>query len=306
MLRNLFCLDGRVETDPEALVTAENAFEYHRPPWKEPEIPNQARPIEYLFCDDEVAVVAKPTRVPVLPGGLYYENTVLMILKEQEDPKGSTNALNAPVHRLGRGTTGALVLARTAASRRYLMKAFQDHEIEKTYLAIMQGLVEKDQFDVTQPIGKVPYKLCKLDGFLWSAVDSADAKPSFSSFKVLYRSKEKNITVCEVRITTGRPHQIRIHSAFAGHPLFGDPLYLPGGLPDENVVAESGTDDDEVTDDDDTKRDGSLPGDCGYFLHSWKVKFLHPIDKRPIEIVCEPPPEFKAVLPESCPLFAPS
>jgi 23S rRNA pseudouridine1911/1915/1917 synthase len=284
--------------DPTEPVCAGDALEYLRPPWIEPSIPTYSTPITYIYCDADVAIISKPTEVPCLPGGLYYENTVLMLLKKQSDPLGNPEALNAPVHRLGRGTTGALVLARTASARRFLMKAFQDHLVEKTYLAIMQGIVEKDQFDVTQPIGKVPYRLCKLSGFLWSASDAKDAKRSFSSFSVLARDTEKNMTLCKVRITTGRPHQIRIHSAFSGHPLVGDPLYLPGGLPDEKIIADSANasqlSDDAVTDDDESARDGSLPGDCGYFLHSWKVKIPHPDGTKSVDITCPPPPAFDA------------
>ena len=74
--------------------------------------------------------------------------------------------------------------------------------------------------------------------------------------------------IVEVRIPTGRPHQIRIHLAFAGHPLVGDPLYGPGGQP----LPEPG-----------------LPGDGGYRLHAWKLGLRHPITGAQVEIECAPP-----------------
>jgi 23S rRNA pseudouridine1911/1915/1917 synthase len=81
-----------------------------------------------------------------------------------------------------------------------------------------------------------------------------------------------DVSLLEVRIKTGRPHQIRIHLAFAGHPLAGDPLYAAGG----------------------TIRDpDALPGDCGYLLHAERLYFRHPVIKSDFEIRCLPPPELE-------------
>jgi 23S rRNA pseudouridine1911/1915/1917 synthase len=77
-----------------------------------------------------------------------------------------------------------------------------------------------------------------------------------------------------VDIPTGRPHQIRIHCAAAGYPLFGDPLYRIGGLPvDAGAVP-----------------GGAVPGDCGYFLHSWRIRFSDPEAGVPVQVVAPPPP----------------
>jgi len=87
--------------------------------------------------------------------------------------------------------------------------------------------MEKDEYLVNQPIGQIKTSSIKYSSFFWVASDQG--KPSTSHFKVLKRDFEKSISICEVTITTGRPHQIRIHSAFLGHPLFNDPLYVRGG-----------------------------------------------------------------------------
>lgn len=101
--------DDQIETSPERTIEIGQKLSYFRPPWVEPPVP--ALPhgkIEVLYSDNDVAVVNKPRGWPVLPGGLYYENTLLHVLRNQE----GLGELNSVAHRLGRGTSGALLLAK--------------------------------------------------------------------------------------------------------------------------------------------------------------------------------------------------
>jgi 23S rRNA pseudouridine1911/1915/1917 synthase len=91
---------------------------------------------------------------------------------------------------------------------------------------------------------------------------------------VIRRLPRENATLVEVTIPTGRPHQIRIHLSRAGFPLVNDPLYRSGGIPRPDI-----RDDDTI----------ALPGDTGYFLHSWKIRFPLPDLNEDVEVVCPPP-----------------
>jgi 23S rRNA pseudouridine1911/1915/1917 synthase len=254
---------GRIRRGDEVLaedsiVHAGDTLAYHRPPWREEEVPAD---IPLLAEGTGWMVFDKPSGLPVLPGGGFLMNTLLHLLRARY------GEIIAPVHRLGRGTSGAILCSTSAAAAGVLAHAMRERQIGKTYLALVQGLPAKDVFTVDVPIARVPHPA--LPGVYAAA---QDGKASVSHCRVLRRDTRENESLLEVRIPTGRPHQIRIHCAAAGHPLTGDPLYGPGGLP--------------VTDDDGRV---ALPGDCGYHLHSWKISFPDPGRSGSHTVIAPPP-----------------
>ena len=228
-------------------VTAGQTLVWNRPPWIEPDSPLH---FEVLFDDPHLLAVNKPSGLPTLPGAGFMENTLLRLVQKQ-----SPNA--NPVHRLGRGTSGIVLFAKTPQAAAKLSANWNTSSIQKIYRALAQGIAQQDAYEIVTPIGLVPHPRI---GSVWAA--SPSGKPSKSVAKVISRATSS--TTFEVRLGSGRPHQIRIHLASIGHPLVGDPLYGLSGLPLENLPG--------------------LPGDGGYFLHAQFLNFHHPITGEQINL----------------------
>jgi 23S rRNA pseudouridine1911/1915/1917 synthase len=152
-----------------------------------------------------------------------------------------------------------------------------ERRIFKVYLALASGTGMPDAFTVDAPIGPVPHSLPPTVN---AYRPGPGGRASTSHVRVVRRLLERNTSILEVTIPTGRPHQIRIHLAFAGYPLAGDPLYAAGGLPRAGGV------DDEIA---------TTPGATGYLLHSWKIRFPHPSRAEEVEVISPPPEALRPV-----------
>jgi len=251
---------------PEQPLPAGQQLAYHRAPWQEPDVPLD---FDLLYEDADLLAIAKPAGLPVLPGGHFLDHTLLHQLRSrypQEPP--------SPVHRLGRGTSGVMLWARSPLAKADLSRQFRHTSqpsdgpatFQKTYRALIGPSDLPDTFEVTTPIGPVPYPVL---GTIHAA--TPNGKWAYSQGRVM--QQRATHTLVEVTILTGRPHQIRIHLAAIGYPLLGDPLYAPGGVP--HAVRDL----DHLP----------VPGDLGYWLHAHRLRFTHPRTGQPITLVCPPP-----------------
>ncbi|BDU75614.1 RluA family pseudouridine synthase [Mesoterricola sediminis] len=260
-------LAGEVEVDgrqagPDDPLSPGQTVAWHRPPWDEPDVDLA---VALLYEDEALLAVRKPRGLPTLPGGGFLAHTLLARVRARY-PEAR------PMHRLGRGTSGLVLFARTADAAARLQADWRDHAIRKTYRALASGACPQAAFRVEAPIGPVPHPRL---GTLHAA--SPEGRPAASEVRVL--ALREDGTLAEVDIETGRPHQIRIHLAWAGHPLVGDPLYGPGGLPLPDGAA--------------------VPGDGGYWLHAFRLDLRHPLDGRPLHLEAPPPP--RLALPSEAP-----
>ncbi|MEM1425829.1 MAG: RluA family pseudouridine synthase [Cyanobacteria bacterium P01_H01_bin.130] len=170
-------------------------------------------------------------------------------------------------------------MARSPQARSQLTRNFRDRQLTKTYWAIVDGLPKKNTFTVDMPIGRLPHPTL---GTIHGATPTG--KFAHSTCRVLHRDFQRDQSLIEVDILTGRPHQIRIHLAAAGYPLVNDPLYQVGGTPRLCQSSEAAGET--------ASPRHPLPGDCGYALHAQRLTFRHPRRDRPLTIVAPPPPSF--------------
>ncbi|MEY4569292.1 MAG: hypothetical protein RLZZ398_731 [Verrucomicrobiota bacterium] len=200
--------------------------------------------IQVLHEDEAILVVRKPAPLPMHASGRFHRNTLQYILNEVYAPK-----YPRPVHRLDANTTGLVVFARTRHFCRLLQRQFLEGAVDKRYLVRALGHPAQDAFFSDAPISSEP------DVMGTRVIDELDGLPSRTDFQVIERCAD-GTSLLEAKLGTGRTNQIRVHLWQLGHPVVGDPAYLP-----DHQIGDTQTLD---------------PAAPPLQLHAWKLSFKHP------------------------------
>ena len=190
----------------------------------------EALPLTILYQDHDLIVVDKPAGMVVHPAAGHASGTLVNALLHHVDDLSGIGGEKRPgiVHRLDRGTSGLMVVAKHDAAHEELARQFRDREVEKEYVALVWGVVQAGR-RIDAPIGRDPSNRKKM---------SARARRSREAVTRIVRAEHlhPSLTLAQVAIHTGRTHQIRVHLSAIGHPIVGDPLYggvhrrVPGDL----------------------------------------------------------------------------
>lgn len=225
----------------------------------------QKIPLSILYEDNDIIVVNKPKGMVVHPANGNPDGTLVnAIMAICKDSLSGIGGEIRPgiVHRLDKDTSGVIVIAKNDKSHINLSEQIKNHQAEKVYWALVRGIVKENQATIHMPIARSSSDRKKM------AV-SREGKDAITHFKVIERFPEHQCTLLEVKIETGRTHQIRVHLSEIGYPVIGDTVYSNG------------------------KNEWGIEGQC---LHAKSLKFKHPLTGKEMIIEAPLPEYFENIL----------
>lgn len=250
---------------PSYTLAAQDTIQIEQEKPKEVEIKPQEIPLSILYEDQDILVVNKPKGMVVHPANGNPDgtlvNAVMAICHESLSGIGG-EIRPGIVHRLDKDTSGVIVVAKNDKAHINLSEQLKNHAVEKTYWALVRGLVKENEATISMPIGRSTKDRKKM------AVDRK-GKQAVTHFRVLERYPEYGCTLLEIKIETGRTHQIRVHLSEIGYPVIGDTVYSNG------------------------KNEWNIQGQC---LHAKSLRFNHPITGKEMFIEAPLPDYFHNLL----------
>jgi 23S rRNA pseudouridine1911/1915/1917 synthase len=212
----LVLVNGKVVTEPDFPVSKDDKIEL--PEFKEEGL----RPLDFdlkvVFENNNLAVIDKPEGLVVHPAAGHAQDTLANILISKYPDIRNIGDPHRPgiVHRLDEDTSGLLVIAKNQETFEYLKNLFKTRQIEKEYLALVHGQMEKMHGQIDTPIGKTSTHMKMKVGV---------GREAMTEYSVVATDPSLQFSLLKVKLHTGRTHQIRVHLASIGHPVFGDQLY---------------------------------------------------------------------------------
>ena len=230
---------------------------------KQIELKAQNIPIEIIYEDSDIIVVNKPKGMVVHPANGNPDGTLVnAIMAICKDSLSGIGGETRPgiVHRIDKDTSGLLIVAKNDNAHVKMSEQIKNHEVKKTYIALVRGVFKENEATIDMPIGRSTSDRKKM------AVNK-NGKNAITHIKVLERFDK--YTLLKVNIETGRTHQIRVHLSHIGYPIVGDYTYSNG------------------------KNEFDVIGQC---LHAQKLEFKHPITQKDMCLEAELPQYFKDIL----------
>ena len=237
-----------------------DAVETELPEAQELEILPEAIPLDILYEDSDVIVINKARGMVVHPAAGAADGTLVNALLHHCEDLSGINGVIRPgiVHRLDKDTSGVMVAAKNDRAHVDLAEQIREKTAQRIYRAIVCGTIAEDRGEIRAPIGRHPTERKKM-----AVVPGG--KEATTLFRVVERFPAHTLVEC--RLKTGRTHQIRVHMAYIGHPLLGDPKY-----------------------------GRKMPDIAGQALHSCELSFTHPRTKERMTFAAEMPEDMKAIL----------
>jgi len=228
-----------------------------------PEIEAEKIPLDIVYEDSDLLVINKSQGMVVHPAAGNNSGTLVNALLEHCEDLSGINGVIRPgiVHRIDKDTSGLLAVAKNDRAHLSLAHQIKEHTVARRYIALVHGRIEEPKGTIDAPIGRDPKNRKKM------AVITRNSKPAVTRYLVMERLN--GYTLVECALETGRTHQIRVHMAFLGHPVAGDPVYGPRKNP---------------------------LGLKGQALHACLLGFVHPSSKQYLEFKAELPSYFRELL----------
>ena len=221
-------------------------------------------PLDIVYEDDDLLVINKKSGMVVHPAPGHYTKTLVNALLYHFNIESKDKIRPGIVHRLDKDTSGLLIIAKNDKAHIQVSEQIKNREVKKTYIALVRGTIAEDEATINMPIGRSTKDRKKM------AV-TKNGKEAVTHFKVLnrYTTNKGSYTLLEIKIDTGRTHQIRVHMAEIGHPVIGDSVYSNG------------------------KNEFGVEGQC---LHAKRLEFVHPITGKEMKLEAPLPEYFQKIV----------